>query len=886
MKWTLGLALVVLVLFTAGTSAAPFCTPKAGTPTKAVPNIDVPAFTTEYRAIIKDKKYTQWAKESYDSVNNKARVDVLDRGLESTLLIDYNMNAYVQIEYFNKEKTNVSCVIQALDQVTDDDNLDMFGFNTTSSSGPTTSHVVSSSQVLQLAKMTGVEYIGQTDIDGLAVDHFQSCLAWDDVKATFLLDYYFTTEDFLPRDKLTPKQIPVRAAVKGQIEKTGNPVSFEHVYEYLDFRVFPFLPNETFGLPEFLQCVETADVWQRPFPDLPTAMSYTVETVKESKNGDVDVQLAHVHLSTDWRIIRVDQGRTSSICDFSTGVEYVIDDIGCNARPISPVNVAWALDSNGVIKMKDRPEVFYLKQKYFYAGMSKFRELSSYSYAAFVDDESIQAYVAIDDDTPLGLHVVNSVDSTSTYYNIFNFDSTSSRTLEHPFDIQRCVDSSEIKDFTIKLETSYFSGYFENKEAAIVLNVVQTALRNKAAEAVNVSPLQFIGKDISVEDDELYWVGGVLGLDSLSERAKVENQLDLKSVREIETSILNSFYDGKFTFDIPYNSRYLSKIPLVGLSFLYSWNDYILTVSSDTKYNFELVFAKCVKEFQDKAQKTIKHNLHECAQACTDSMHVSCTVFEYVEKTKTCQLSWASEAPELVDGKDCVVYRRKHILDFTPYDGVLLMKDDEVNYKRANDAEECAKLCVEETGFHCESFDYCTSEKRCQINKSHYFDGEKNPEPGDKVVQDCKHYSRYYDDYNTYYNKDFEAPEYLSVKAETFGHCQFLCSKDEDGCMAFTFCYPDYSKDETEGTCKILASSQAKNMKIKSTDGGCTFAIAPGVQNTKAGEKPPSLGAKSEDAQYNTGAMLGLALAMLVAGAGVTGLTVFLLRYFKIWEGF
>lgn len=36
------------------------------------------------------------------------------------------------------------------------------------------------------------QYLGETQIRGITVDHWQSCLYWPNTRANFTLDYYFT----------------------------------------------------------------------------------------------------------------------------------------------------------------------------------------------------------------------------------------------------------------------------------------------------------------------------------------------------------------------------------------------------------------------------------------------------------------------------------------------------------------------------------------------------------------------------------------------------------------------------------------------------------------------------------------------------------------------
>ena len=110
-------------------------------------NLAVFSFVSQ--AIIQDKSYSLWARESYDWFDNKMRMDLLINGLEQGLLIDYTNNTYVLWAYQSVDKKDYTCTIEKLDEV-QSDNLDVFGFKLQkSSSGSSIPHVVSAPEVLQ-----------------------------------------------------------------------------------------------------------------------------------------------------------------------------------------------------------------------------------------------------------------------------------------------------------------------------------------------------------------------------------------------------------------------------------------------------------------------------------------------------------------------------------------------------------------------------------------------------------------------------------------------------------------------------------------------------------------------------------------------------------------
>ncbi|RUS90028.1 hypothetical protein EGW08_002215 [Elysia chlorotica] len=509
-------------------NSEPFCTPK--TPSKdqpPLPKLDMEAFTVEYRASIIDKKYTMRVKEYYDYVHNKVRLDILKNGLRQGVLFDYADNTYILYKYLNQEETEYKCLIQQLDQAKDD-NFDIFGFSKGSGSSPIP-HVVSSQDILQFAANQQQEYKGETMLDGLNVTHWQSCLSWQDVNATFTLDYYFTHPDFKALGATTPRQVPIRAVVKGVINQGGDTEkNFHHIYEYLNLRAFDRLAPETFSLPDFMVCQGESTRWTHDFPSLPDSMSYTLEKVSVESGGDRspmgEIKVTRVFEDAKRKLVRIDHAGITSISDFSTGVEYIIQPNSCSTRPINPDNVISASEEGGLIKIKDRPEINYLKREFRFTGPKLFREISALAFAGTKpeSDEVLEAYVAVNDRRPLGIVVKNSSSGSKTYYNIFKFKKTAYPIHDNqdPFDIRRCADSNKITDFDITLKyDSNYKGNIENWNEAIIY-----ALRDYISEVAGCSVLQISIRDqhITAFGQELQWSGFFLDATPNVKRAKVE----------------------------------------------------------------------------------------------------------------------------------------------------------------------------------------------------------------------------------------------------------------------------------------------------------------------------------------------------------------------------
>ena len=724
-----------------------------------------------------------------------------------------------------------------------------------------------------------------SEIDGLPVDHWQSCMSWDDDKDTFLVDYYFTKEDFKPRDSHTPSQIPVRAEVRGVSMKSGKSRDFHHVYEFLDFRAFLSLPFETYSLPDFMDCNGENSVWTSKFPTLPQSMSYTVEKVEHSTNGNVKVTLETVHLDGRSQLLRVDREGSTSISDFNTGVEYLIDGNKCTVRPISPDNVLSAENDNGVIRMIKRPEIDYLSYEYKYSGYKKFRDISTHAFAFRGHDIDFEAYVGLDHKTPLGVKVTDRNTGLFTQYNIFEFVEFSNHQIENPFDVQQCKSTEDMWDLTIIFQSYDYSLIGDARSFG-------NALRIKAAEVAGCSPVQISSKDLEQQDSKIFWMVRILEKDPDNAHANVpvQKNVGVKSAEEIYIDLRVAVREGRFEYEYEYYglySLYKMRKTFVGIDSQGSYDQMHLEVQGDTNYHYEKQDGKCVKKFEEEADMSTKNSVHECANHCVNSRNVACSLYEYIASTKTCQISWSEAPTELIESADCEVYQRSYIDYFIAKYGEVLMKKDDVIFKKAKDSEECAKKCMEETGFGCESFDYCEAEGRCQLYDTHYYSKDANPKAGEDYLT-CTHYSRTHDLYEYYRGKDFVSEYAVEVQTKDNFHCSQLCTNDEDGCMAFKFCWPDLKTNpDALGTCRLLPSSQAGKVTFKSDDErDCYLAVARGVSKKGGNLSSKAEKASSESRSYSGGAMFGLAVAMTTVGAGLAGLIYFLLQHLNVWKGF
>ncbi|GFO08189.1 hypothetical protein PoB_003469400 [Plakobranchus ocellatus] len=309
-----------------------------------------------------------------------------------------------------------------------------------------------------------------------------------------------------------------------------------------------------------------------------------------------------------------------------------------------------------------------------------------------------------------------------------------------------------------------------------------------------------------------------------------------------------------------------------------------LNIESDIDYSYVISTGKCAKIFEDKETFINAKNEHNCAQACVDLKVIPCTMFQYTKATQACQLSWMEKRPELVQTPGCNFHARTYGFFFRRYFGTVLMARSDSAYREASDAETCAKHCVEEKNFFCESYDYCETEQRCQIYDTHYFSDEATPQAGDESLK-CAHYSRSYSSQFTYsFSRDFHSAEVIDLTIDYTSSCDYMCLTLEGGCAAFSNC-----REGRETRCKMLPATKAQTAVFDIVNSSCVTGIPRGnvgigkialsaVQSIQTGS--------DERSRYTGAEMFGLSVAMSLVGVLCAILTVFLLRHFNIWEGF
>lgn len=106
----------------------------------------------------------------------------------------------------------------------------------------------------------------------------------------------------------------------------------------------------------------------------------------------------------------------------------------------------------------------------------------------------------------------------------------------------------------------------------------------------------------------------------------------------------------------------------------------------------------------------------ECARLCTIEKNIKCNSFDYCVNKKSCLLHTAhifdekEKGDSIVAALNCSHYSKKYIYEFKQIPNKRIEGDGDLIIRDV-DPDECAKRCVENAAFQCQSFDYCEAKE-------------------------------------------------------------------------------------------------------------------------------------------------------------------------------
>ncbi|ESO85118.1 hypothetical protein LOTGIDRAFT_168146 [Lottia gigantea] len=110
----------------------------------------------------------------------------------------------------------------------------------------------------------------------------------------------------------------------------------------------------------------------------------------------------------------------------------------------------------------------------------------------------------------------------------------------------------------------------------------------------------------------------------------------------------------------------------------------------------------------------------DCAAYCSKESTFSCLSFDYCAKDRSCRLRKShilDSGSTITSSTTCDHYSRNYVFDFQDKGGRLDADPNDVIINSAT-SQSCAKLCVDQSGVQCNSFEYCGNITQCRLSSS------------------------------------------------------------------------------------------------------------------------------------------------------------------------
>ncbi|XP_067679909.1 uncharacterized protein [Haliotis asinina] len=110
-----------------------------------------------------------------------------------------------------------------------------------------------------------------------------------------------------------------------------------------------------------------------------------------------------------------------------------------------------------------------------------------------------------------------------------------------------------------------------------------------------------------------------------------------------------------------------------------------------------------------------------CARNCSLTTDFDCKSFDYCPNLKSCRLRTQHilEVPDtsVVASPMCDHYSRDYVYDFSKTSNSVISSHDDIVVSGVT-RDACAKLCVEQSGFECKSFEFCGNTTDCRLSSA------------------------------------------------------------------------------------------------------------------------------------------------------------------------
>ncbi|XP_005089005.3 uncharacterized protein LOC101845964 [Aplysia californica] len=729
--------------------------------------------------------------------------------------------------------------------------------------------------------------MGNTTIDGVEVDQWRSCMYWGEDHDNFTLDYFFTRPGWAAGDRYSPSIIPLRAELKGIKNYGGGvTVNLHHIYEYLNLRVYASLMEEDFSLPSGMQCNDSQHVKTKPIPELPTAMFYTDEIVVENTILGVDV-----YYDEDLMLVRQDRVEFSTVDDFNTGMRYEIDQERGSCDLLSLSEGFDVQTNQDLMAIKGPQELFLLKGNFTYTGIALNRGFRCDQWSRILMGQGskathIDVFFANPRTTiPLKpsaikghvVAVVTKQELSVVEHNIMGMRAYPRYKVD-PFDISICKEEKAIKELRIE-----FSGSnLENLTRSVGKAFMHQSIAKAVVKAANVSPIQVTWTEIRVvaNGSALHWYASLLAPETEAFQRNVQKNFSLSLDQAWDNLQRGVDSPLKIEFKIPskiqttiLTSKHLSDIKA----------DSNLVQSQDSDLSqFHKLNNKVPKNFVSQESIIVDTEI-ECAKLCLNRISYQCTSYFFCPLNKKCQLSKydnLSKAPTDVR-IGCSTNVRDYLVGFKKAPGLTSVPKNPPLFSDVGSASRCAKKCIDETSFTCQSLVYCATPQLCSLGDTHYNVSAVSSAVSSK--SNCSFYSRNdLLDYNkspsvTFNNINKGDYKLVLIDGDSPQQCAQACSSDVDNCHRFSYCASNLQ-------CILDTDISGQTPSLVRQDGCDIYSMAENAWRQKQGNQESRTG--QDSGSYSDGSMAGLAVGILVVTIVLVIGIVLLLAKRGIWNGF
>uniref|UniRef100_V5ICT5 Putative conserved secreted protein n=2 Tax=Ixodes ricinus TaxID=34613 RepID=V5ICT5_IXORI len=241
----------------------------------------------------------------------------------------------------------------------------------------------------------------------------------------------------------------------------------------------------------------------------------------------------------------------------------------------------------------------------------------------------------------------------------------------------------------------------------------------------------------------------------LSKKRKLPLTRD--AIRKVETAVKES----KFTFTVEDSTTFVvatlvaesTDDSLGSLSMTFRGDDRFGTPHSHRRDGEELDGFKTYSLKSrlladvDGAVDLGSYPLNDCADICRD--RPDCQFFSSCLVDSQCVISTIpARTSQWIETKlQCSTFAKSVKDNFELFSGISLDVGARKAVMTIND-EECARLCMVETGFDCKSFDYCGQAKDmhtvCRLHDTHLREFGEPSKMNKKSLESCMHYSKKY----------------------------------------------------------------------------------------------------------------------------------------------